>query len=237
MVQRGANIETGRAVESLERGREEIVVGTSRSDLVAHHVIACAGLQADRVAAWAGTTTGRPRMVPSAATTTPSSRKRSNWSRASSTRSRPTRPLPRRAPHEAPGGGVIAGPNAVLATGARATGGSTCPSVTSRKLWAHAVSASSPAGTGGAPSRCGATGKGRLPCRPAQVRTRAQRRPPVLRAVRYPRAGPRADGSMVDDFQLGGSERVHVSTHPRRRRPRRWPSDASWQTRQWTFGL
>ncbi len=54
VVERGAVIETRRAVESIERRDDELVLGTSRGDLVARRVIACAGLQADRVAAMSG---------------------------------------------------------------------------------------------------------------------------------------------------------------------------------------
>jgi L-2-hydroxyglutarate oxidase LhgO len=41
-----------------------MVIGTSRGDFVARRVIACAGLQADRVAALTGDDAGRPRIVP-----------------------------------------------------------------------------------------------------------------------------------------------------------------------------
>ena len=39
-------------------------MGTSRGDFVARRIIACAGLQADRVAAMTGDDEGRPRIVP-----------------------------------------------------------------------------------------------------------------------------------------------------------------------------
>jgi len=61
---RGAHIEVGRAVESIAPRGDEMVIGTSRGDLVARRVIACAGLQADRVAALTGDDAGRPRIVP-----------------------------------------------------------------------------------------------------------------------------------------------------------------------------
>ena len=116
--QRGANIETGRAVTSLSRRGDEIVVGTSRGDLVARYVIACAGLHADRVAALAeDDDLERPAMVPF----------RGDYYTLKPEAEHLVRgliyPLPdprfpflgvhlsRRA-----GGGVIAGPNAVLAT-------------------------------------------------------------------------------------------------------------------------
>ena len=65
IVERGATIETRREVESIQQRGDEMVVGTSRGDLVARHVIACAGLQADRVAAMTGDAgDDRPRIVP-----------------------------------------------------------------------------------------------------------------------------------------------------------------------------
>ena len=65
IVERGATIETRRAVESIELRGDELVVGTSRGDVVARRVIACAGLQADRVAAMTGDAgVDRPRIVP-----------------------------------------------------------------------------------------------------------------------------------------------------------------------------
>lgn len=61
----GATIETGRAATSITQRGDEMVVGTSTGDLVARRVIACAGLQADRVSAMTGET-GKdvPRIVP-----------------------------------------------------------------------------------------------------------------------------------------------------------------------------
>jgi L-2-hydroxyglutarate oxidase LhgO len=65
VVERGASIETRRAVESIEPRGDDLIVGTSRGDLTAHRVIACAGLQADRVAAMTGDAgADRPRIVP-----------------------------------------------------------------------------------------------------------------------------------------------------------------------------
>ena len=57
VVERGALIETRREVTSIERRGRELVLGTSRGDMVARHVIACAGLHADRVAAMSGDAT------------------------------------------------------------------------------------------------------------------------------------------------------------------------------------
>lgn len=65
VVERGASIETRRAVESIKQRGDEMVIGTSRGDLVTRRVIACAGLQADRVAAMTGDAgDDGPRIVP-----------------------------------------------------------------------------------------------------------------------------------------------------------------------------
>jgi L-2-hydroxyglutarate oxidase LhgO len=64
VVERGASIETRRTVESIERRGQEMIIGTSRGDFVARRIVACAGLQADRVAAMTGDDEGRPRIVP-----------------------------------------------------------------------------------------------------------------------------------------------------------------------------
>jgi L-2-hydroxyglutarate oxidase len=47
----GGTIETGRAVTAIEERNGELTLRTSQGPLVARHAIACAGLQADRVAA------------------------------------------------------------------------------------------------------------------------------------------------------------------------------------------
>jgi L-2-hydroxyglutarate oxidase LhgO len=64
VVERGAAIETRRAVESIEQRGGELIIGTTRGELVARRVIACAGLQADRVAAMTEDHRDRPRIVP-----------------------------------------------------------------------------------------------------------------------------------------------------------------------------
>jgi L-2-hydroxyglutarate oxidase LhgO len=51
---RGGRIETAREVLGLARHGEELMVTTTRGDLVARRLVACAGLQADRVAAMDG---------------------------------------------------------------------------------------------------------------------------------------------------------------------------------------
>jgi L-2-hydroxyglutarate oxidase LhgO len=63
---RGARLETGREVFAIERRADELVIGTSRGDLVAGRIIAAAGLQADRVATLltADQDGERPRIVP-----------------------------------------------------------------------------------------------------------------------------------------------------------------------------
>lgn len=62
---RGGVIETGREVTSITRRGDDLVVGTALGDVVARRVIACAGLWADRVAAMTGEDTAdAPRIVP-----------------------------------------------------------------------------------------------------------------------------------------------------------------------------
>ncbi len=63
VTERGGIIETGRGVRSFERRPEGLVLGTDQGELLAGHVIACAGLQADRVAELAGDDAG-VRIVP-----------------------------------------------------------------------------------------------------------------------------------------------------------------------------
>jgi L-2-hydroxyglutarate oxidase LhgO len=63
LTARGVTIETGREVRSLAEKDDEVVVGTSAGDVRAGMVVACAGLQADRVAALSGAREG-PRIVP-----------------------------------------------------------------------------------------------------------------------------------------------------------------------------
>jgi L-2-hydroxyglutarate oxidase len=62
---KGGVIETSRAVTSITQRGDEMVLGTSLGDLVARRVIACAGLWADRVAAMTGEDTAEaPHIVP-----------------------------------------------------------------------------------------------------------------------------------------------------------------------------
>ena len=61
----GAEIHLGRAVTSIDERPDGVVLGTSRGELEATNVIACAGLQADRVAALTGERgSDVPRIVP-----------------------------------------------------------------------------------------------------------------------------------------------------------------------------
>jgi L-2-hydroxyglutarate oxidase LhgO len=62
---RGADIHVDRAVTSIEERGDGVVLGTSRGELEAANVIACAGLQADRVSAMTGERgPDVPRIVP-----------------------------------------------------------------------------------------------------------------------------------------------------------------------------
>lgn len=60
---RGATIETGRAVTALQERSGEVVVGTSRGPLVARAAVVCAGLWADRLAVLSGERP-RERIIP-----------------------------------------------------------------------------------------------------------------------------------------------------------------------------
>lgn len=61
----GAEIHLGRAVISIDERPDGVILGTSRGELEATNVIACAGLQADRVAALTGERgSDVPRIVP-----------------------------------------------------------------------------------------------------------------------------------------------------------------------------
>lgn len=59
----GAVIETSRRVTSIEERAGEVILGTPRGEVVAGQVVACAGLQADRVARLSGADAD-PRIVP-----------------------------------------------------------------------------------------------------------------------------------------------------------------------------
>ncbi|MEO8229255.1 MAG: L-2-hydroxyglutarate oxidase [Chloroflexota bacterium] len=62
---RGADIQLDRAVTSIDERSAEVILGTTQGQLQATNVIACAGLQADRVAAMSGESgPDVPRIVP-----------------------------------------------------------------------------------------------------------------------------------------------------------------------------
>jgi L-2-hydroxyglutarate oxidase LhgO len=60
---RGADIQLRRRVTGIRESASEVVVETTRGPIVARHLIVCAGLHADRLAAMAGSTDA-PRIVP-----------------------------------------------------------------------------------------------------------------------------------------------------------------------------
>ena len=62
---RGADIQVDRAVTAIDERSDGVVLGTSRGELLAANVIACAGLQSDRVSAMTGESgPDVPRVVP-----------------------------------------------------------------------------------------------------------------------------------------------------------------------------
>jgi (S)-2-hydroxyglutarate dehydrogenase len=215
----GATIETSRAATSITRRGDELVVGTSRGDLVTRHVIACAGLHADRVSAMTGETGKEvPRIVPFRGdyyTLTPDARSlvRGLIYPVNDPR------FPFLGIHltKRIDGNVLAGPNAVLAfkrEGYRRRDLSprdlaqtlTYPGFLrlARRFW-----------------RMGAMEMWRDWSRRSFL-AELQRYVPELRSDQliFGPAGVRAqalgrDGSLVDDFQLGGSDRVlHVRNAP-----------------------
>jgi (S)-2-hydroxyglutarate dehydrogenase len=216
---RGATIDTARAVTAIDRRADELVVRTTRGDLVARRLIVCAGLQADRVAAMTGDATpDRPRIVPFRGdyyTLVPEARH-----------------LVRGLIYPVPDprfpflgvhftkridGSVLAGPNAVLAM---AREGYRRTDISARDL----------AGSLAYPGfvrlglRYWRTGVAEM-WRDVSKRSflaSLQRFVPEIRSehLRFGPSGVRAqalarDGSLVDDFMLGGSERVlHVVNAP-----------------------
>jgi len=219
VVERGAGIETRRAVESIEQRGDEMIIGTSRGDLVARRVIACAGLQADRVAAMTGDAgDDGPQIVPF----------RGDYY----TLKPEARHLVRGLIYPVPDpqfpflgvhltkrvdGGVLAGPNAVLATAREGYGRAdvSLRDITetvaypgfrklARKFW-----------------RLGAGEMWRDWNKRAFVAD-VRRFVPALSSdhVTFGPSGVRAqarngDGSLIEDFLLGGSDRVlHVYNAP-----------------------
>lgn len=216
---KGATIEGSREVTSIARRTDELVVGTTLGDVVARRVIACAGLWADRVAAMTGEDAGdAPRIVPF----------RGDYY----TLTADARPLVRGLiyPLADPrfpflgihltrriDGNVLAGPNAVLAfaregyrrrdLSVRDLGGALAyPGFLrlARRYW-----------------RTGFAEQWRDWNKAAFV-AEVQRYVPEIRGEQlvFGPSGVRAqalarDGSMVDDFLLGGSDRVlHVRNAP-----------------------
>jgi L-2-hydroxyglutarate oxidase LhgO len=216
---KGATIETGREVVSIAQQGDGLVVGTTLGDVVARRVIACAGLWADRVAAMTGEDTAdAPRIVPF----------RGDYY----TLTADARPLVRgliypladpRFPFlgihltKRIDGNVLAGPNAVLAfardgyrrrdLSVRDLGGALAyPGFLrlARRYW-----------------RTGFAEQWRDWNKAAFV-AEVQRYVPAIRSEQlvFGPSGVRAqalarDGSMVDDFLLGGSDRVlHVRNAP-----------------------
>ena len=216
---RGATIETSREVTGITERGTELVLSTPRGDVVARNVIACAGLQADRVSAMTGEL-GRdvPRIVPFRGdyyTLTPEAR--------SLVRgliypvADPRFPflgihLTRRID-----GNVLAGPNAVLAF---AREGYRRRDVSVRDL-ASAVAYPGFLRMAARFWRMGATEMWRDWSKGAFLKA-LQVFVPELRSEHlvFGPSGVRAqalawDGSLIDDFQLGGSARVlHVRNAP-----------------------
>jgi L-2-hydroxyglutarate oxidase len=219
VVERGATIETRCAVGSIEQRGDELVIGTSRGDFVARRIIACAGLQADRVAAMTGDDDAdRPRIVPF----------RGDYYTVKPEAQHLVRGLIYPVPDpkfpflgvhltKRIDGGVLAGPNAVLATAREGYGRLavsprdlrdtlTYPGFhkLARQFW-----------------RVGAQEMWRDWYKPAFVAD-LRKFVPALSSQHlvFGPSGIRAqalqrDGSMVDDFLLGGSDRVlHVFNAP-----------------------
>lgn len=215
---RGAIIETDRAVESIKQRGDELIIGTSRGDLVAGRVIACAGLQADRVAALTGDDVDRPHILPFRGdfyTLKPEAQHLVNGLIYPV----PDPRFPFLGVHltKRIDGSVLAGPNAVLATAREGYGRLdvsprdmiemvTYPGFRklARKFW-----------------RIGAGEIWRDLYKRAFLADVRKFVPAVSSEhLVFGPSGVRAqalaaDGSMVDDFQLGGSERVlHVFNAP-----------------------
>jgi (S)-2-hydroxyglutarate dehydrogenase len=216
---KGAVIETSREVTSIERRGDEMVVGTALGDVVARRVIACAGLWADRVAAMTGEDAAdAPRIVPF----------RGDYY----TLTADARQLVRGLIYPVPDprfpflgihltkridGNVLAGPNAVLAF---AREGYRRRDLSVRDL-AGTLTYPGFLRLAGRYWRTGFAEQWRDWSKRAFV-AEVQRYVPELRAEQlvFGPSGVRAqalgrDGSMVDDFLLGGSDRVlHVRNAP-----------------------
>jgi len=216
---RGVAIHTARLVTGIDQHSDGVVLSTPAGEVQAGHVIACAGLHADRVAAMTGES-GRdvPRIVPFRGdyyTLTPEAR---------SLVTRLIYPVPDpRFPflgvHFTPrhDGEVWAGPNAVLALAREGYGRTDlnlrdlAGTLTYRGFQRLAIRY----------WRMGVTEMWRDLSKRAYVRE-LQRYLPAIRGdqVRFGPSGVRAqalayDGAIVDDFSLGGSGRfLHVRNAP-----------------------
>lgn len=218
VVERGGAIETGRAVESIEQRADELIIGTPHGDLVARRVVACAGLQADRVAAMTGDDVGRPRIVPFRGdyyTLRPEARHLVKGLIYPV----PDPAFPFLGVHltKRIDGSVLAGPNAVLATAREGYGRL---DISPRDL----LDTVAYAGFRTLARRIWRTGAKEMwrDWSKGAFLADLRRFVPALSGdhLEFGPSGIRAqaiepDGSMVDDFQLGGSDRVlHVFNAP-----------------------
>jgi L-2-hydroxyglutarate oxidase len=219
VVERGGVIETCRAVESIKRRGDDMVIGTSRGELVARSVIACAGLQADRVADLADDgDEDRPGIVPFRGDYYTLQPEAQHLVRGL-IYPVPDPLLPFLGVHLSKriDGSVLAGPNAVLATSREGYGRLdvswrdlvdtiTYPGFRklARRYWRVAAGEmwrdwSKRAFLADVRRFVPALGSGHLVFGPSGIRAQALQ----------------PDGSMVDDFLLGGSDRVlHVFNAP-----------------------
>ena len=213
----GVTILTGREVRGLDERGNEVIVATPAGDVRADLVVACAGLQADRVAALSGASDG-PRIVPF----------RGDYY----TLTADARGLVRGLIYPVPDprfpflgvhftkridGAVWAGPNAVLAF---AREGYRRRDIRPRELLATLTDRGF-LRLAARHLRMGMTEMWRDWWKPAFVRE-LQRYVPEVRSdqLRFGPSGVRAqalasDGTLVDDFVLGGSGRIlHVRNAP-----------------------
>ena len=184
-------------------------------------MIACAGLQADRVAAMTGEDSAdAPRIVPVPGRLLHADRRCPTAGPRAHLPASPTR---------ASRSWASTSPSASTATcwpartrssrsSARATGGATCRCATWRARWPIRGSCGWRGSTGAwaSPSMWRDWSKRVVPGRSAAVRAGDPGRPAGVRAERRPGTGARrATARMVDDFLLGGSDRVlHVRNAP-----------------------
>jgi L-2-hydroxyglutarate oxidase LhgO len=219
IVARGATIDTSRAVTAIDPRGDELAVRTTRGDLVVRRLIVCAGLQADRVAGMTGDATpDRPRIVPF----------RGDYYTLRPEARRLVRGLIYPVPDprfpflgvhftKRIDGAVLAGPNAVLAL---AREGYRRTDLSVRDL-ADALAYPGFVRLGVRYWRTGLAEMWRDVSKRSFLAS-LRRYVPELRAedLRFGPSGVRAqalarDGALVDDFMLGGSDRVlHVVNAP-----------------------